>query len=58
MTYPAGQPYSGLPIDTMMRDLRRSHAYLAARNPRIAAVAPVGDVWLRAMQAGIALRDP
>ena len=58
MTYPAGQPYSGLPIDTMMRDLRRSYAYLAARNPRITAVAPVGDAWLRAMQAGIALPNP
>lgn len=58
MTYPAGQPYSGLPIDTMMRDLHRAYAYLAARNPRLAAVAPVGDAWLRAMQAGVALRDP
>ncbi|MGY3089347.1 hypothetical protein ACVWYF_002387 [Hymenobacter sp. UYAg731] len=58
MTYPAGQPYSGLPLDTMMRDLRRAYAYLAAHNPRFAAVAPVGDAWLRAMQAGIAVRDP
>lgn len=58
MTYPAGQPYSGLPLDTMMRDLRRAYAYLAAHNARIAAVAPVGDAWLRAMQAGLAIRDP
>jgi hypothetical protein len=57
MTYPAGQPYSGLPIDTMMRDLRRAYAYLAA-NPRFAPVAPVGDAWLRAMQAGVAVRNP
>ena len=49
MTYPAGQPYSGL---------RRAYAYLAAHNARIAAVAPVGDAWLRAMQAGLAVRDP
>ena len=58
MTYPAGQPYSGLPLDTMMRDLRRAYTYLAAQNPRFAAVAPVGDAWLRAMQAGVAQRNP
>ncbi|GAB3874838.1 hypothetical protein GCM10028824_28760 [Hymenobacter segetis] len=58
MTYPTGQPYSGLPIDTMMRDLRRTYGYLATHNARIAAVAPVGDAWLRAMQAGLAVRDP
>ncbi|GAB2851658.1 hypothetical protein GCM10027044_08770 [Hymenobacter ruber] len=58
MTYPAGQPYSGLPIDTMARDLRRAYAYLAVQNPRIAAVAAVGDAWLRAMQAGVAVRNP
>ncbi|MBH8568312.1 T9SS type A sorting domain-containing protein [Microvirga sp. STS02] len=58
MTYPAGQPYSGLPIDTMARDLRRAYAYLAGQNPRIAAVAAVGDAWLRAIQAGVAVRNP
>ncbi len=58
MTYPAGQPYSGLPLDTMMRDLRRAYAYLAAQNSCFAAVAPVGDAWLRAIQAGVAQRNP
>ncbi|MDB5267551.1 MAG: hypothetical protein JWP58_591 [Hymenobacter sp.] len=58
MTYPAGQPYSGLPIDTMTRDLRRAYAYLAAHNSHFTAVAPVGDAWLRAMQAGIAAGNP
>lgn len=58
LTYPAGQPYSGLPLDTMMRDLRRAYAYLAAHNPGIAGVAPVGDAWLRAMQAGVVQRNP
>ncbi|WP_216688110.1 hypothetical protein [Hymenobacter siberiensis] len=54
MTYPAGQPYSGLPLDAMMRDLRRAYAYLAAQNSCFAAVAPVGDAWLRAIQADVA----
>ncbi|GAB3853102.1 hypothetical protein GCM10028822_21520 [Hymenobacter terrigena] len=58
MTYPAGQLYSGLPIDTMAQDLRRAYAYLAAHNPNFTAVAPVGDAWLRAIQAGIAVRNP
>jgi hypothetical protein len=58
MTYPAGQMYSGWPIDSMAQDLRTAYVRLAARNPRMAAVAPVGDAWLRAIQAGAAERNP
>ena len=58
MTYPAGQMYSGWPIDTMTQDLHNAYARLAARNPRLAGVAPVGDAWLRAIRAGVAGRNP
>lgn len=58
LTYPTGQVYSGWPIDTMAQDLRTAYARLAARNPRLAAVVPVGDAWLRAIRGGLAERNP
>jgi len=58
LTYPANMPYSGLPIDTMTQDLHQAFYRLLARNPRFAAVVPVGDAWLRAIRAGVALRNP
>ena len=58
LTYPANKPYSGLPIDTMTQDLHKAFYRLLARNPRFAAVVPVGDAWLRAIRAGVAMRNP
>ena len=58
LTYPTNRPYSGLPIDAMTQDLHDAYFNLAASNPRFAAVAPVGDAWLRAIQAGVAVRNP
>ncbi|MBJ6110378.1 T9SS type A sorting domain-containing protein [Hymenobacter sp. BT523] len=52
------QPYSGSTVDVMTQDLHAAYYQLAAANGRFAGVAPVGDAWLRAMQAGVALRDP
>jgi hypothetical protein len=58
LTYPASQPYAGLPIDTMTADLHRGYYQAFFSNGRYAAVAPVGDAWLRAIAAGTATRDP
>ncbi|UOQ96691.1 T9SS type A sorting domain-containing protein [Hymenobacter sp. 5317J-9] len=52
------QPYSGSSVDVMTQDLHASYYQVAATNGRFAGVAPAGDAWLRAMQAGVALRDP
>ncbi|TGE25356.1 PEP-CTERM sorting domain-containing protein [Hymenobacter aquaticus] len=57
-TYAPDKAYSGLPIDSMTLDLHRGY-YLAARqNGHFAGVAPAGDAWLRAMRAGVAVRNP
>ncbi|MBF9238499.1 T9SS type A sorting domain-containing protein [Hymenobacter sp. BT683] len=57
-TYPAGSRYAGLPIDSMAQDLHNSYYQAFATNGRFAAVAPVGDAWLRAITAGVAVRNP
>ena len=58
LTYPPGQPYSGLPVDTMTADLHRGYYRAYFGNARYAAVAPAGDAWLRAIAAGTATRNP
>jgi len=58
MTYPSGQPYSGLPIDTMFQDLHNGYYAEYRTNGKFAAVAPAGDAWLRAIQQGTATRNP
>jgi hypothetical protein len=57
-TYPTGQSYSGFPIDTMTADLHNGYYRQFAANGRYAAVAPVGDAWLRAITTGVAMRNP
>jgi len=57
-TYPEGKAYSGLPVDSMTSDLHRGYYRLARQNGHIAGVAPVGDTWLRAMNEGVAMRNP
>ncbi|MCB2408219.1 hypothetical protein [Hymenobacter lucidus] len=57
-TYPPNQAYSGLPIDSMAQDLHRGYYQAARQNGRFAGVAPAGDAWLRAIEAGVALRNP
>jgi len=58
MTYPSGQPYSGLPIDTMFQDLHNGYYAEYRTNGKFAAVAPAGDAWRRAIQQGTATRNP
>jgi hypothetical protein len=58
LTYPAGAPYAGLPIDSMTQDLHRGYAQAATLDGHIVAVAPVGDAWLQAIASGLAQRNP
>ena len=58
LTYPAGQNYSGLPLDSMATDLHRAYYQAAAQDKHIAGVAPAGDAWLRAVHQGLAGPNP
>ncbi|MCC3160117.1 hypothetical protein LJ737_22975 [Hymenobacter sp. 15J16-1T3B] len=58
LVYRAQAPYFGLPLDSLALDLHRGYYDLARQNRRIKAVAPAGDAWLRAVQQGVALRNP
>jgi hypothetical protein len=58
LTYPAGAPYAGEPLETMTHDLRQAYSDAALGNGQIAAVAPVGEAFLRAVQTGVAVRNP
>jgi len=58
LVYPAGSPYNGEPMETMTRDLQQAYADAAAANGRIAGVVPVGEAFMRAVRAGVAVRDP
>jgi hypothetical protein len=50
--------YQGLPIDSMTQDLHDGYYRQFFNNGRYAGVAPAGDAWLRAIQAGVAMRNP
>lgn len=52
------QPYVGAPIETIANDLHTAYAAVAAQNPGISGVAYAGDAWIRAIQAGVAQRNP
>ncbi len=58
LTYPAGVPYAGEPLEAMTAELRDHYALAAAGNDGIDGVAPVGEAFLRAVQDGVALRNP
>ena len=58
LCYPPGMPYAGLPIDSMARELHTAYYSLRQQNSRFAGIAPAGDAWLRAVQAGVAQRNP
>ena len=58
LTYPAGSAYYGLPVDSMTADLHNGYYRQYATSGRVAAVAPAGDAWLRAIATGVATRNP
>ena len=51
-------PYVGDPIETMATDLHNAYYAVAAPNPAVTGVAPAGDAWIRAIQEGVAQRNP
>lgn len=53
-----GGHWAGQTLETMQADLRAAYAEAAARASCIAGVLPVGDATLRAVQDGVADRDP
>jgi hypothetical protein len=58
LTYlPTGE-YFGEPLETMGHDIRDSYALAAALNPNVAGVIPSGEAFLRAVQEGVAFRNP
>jgi hypothetical protein len=50
--------YYGEPLETMANDLRDSYALAASMNGNIAGVFPVGEAFMRAVQEGVAFRNP
>ncbi|MGE7273234.1 hypothetical protein [Brevibacillus panacihumi] len=56
MIYPKGSPYESL--EDMTGDLSEVYDEAASSNEHIAGVAPVGNAFLRAVQEGVAVRNP
>lgn len=56
-TYEPQGAWAGEPIEAMARDVRAAYD-AAARAARFDAVIPVGEAWIRAMQAGVADPNP
>ena len=57
-TYPEGGAWHGEPIEAMARDVRSAYDQAAAGAPAVTAVNPVGEAWIRAMEAGVADPNP
>ena len=58
LAYTPGAAYYGEPLETMANDLRNEYALAAAMNPNIAGVFPSGEAFMRAVQEGVAFRNP
>jgi hypothetical protein len=56
-TYPRAGAWAGQPIEAMARDVRAAYDR-AAEVAGVKTVIPVGEAWTRAMQAGVADRNP
>lgn len=58
LVYKPGSPWSGQPIETMARDLRRASDQARVAVPAIDGIIPIGESWNRAIAAGIADPNP
>jgi hypothetical protein len=56
--YPPAGAWHGKPLEAMARDVRAGYDLAAAGTPGLAPVIPVGEAWIRAMQAGVADANP
>jgi hypothetical protein len=57
-TYVASGRWYGQPIAAMARDVRAGYDKAAATSPAIKSVIPVGEAWIRAIEAGVADANP
>lgn len=57
-TYDPKGTWYGKPIEAMAHDVRAGYDKAAASTPIIRSVVPVGEAWVRAMQAGVADSNP
>jgi len=55
--YPPKGAWAGHTVEEMTKDVRAAYD-LAAKGAAVKAVIPVGESWLRAMQAGVADQNP
>jgi len=58
LAYTPGEAYSGEPLETMSGEIRDSYALAAAGNNKVAGVIPSGEAFMRAVQEGVAFRNP
>jgi hypothetical protein len=56
--YPAAGHWHGKSVAQMTRDVRAAYDQAAAGSPHIKGVIPVGEAWLRAMEADVADANP
>jgi len=58
LTYQAGTPWSGKPIQQMGKDIAAGYRFAAQKTPAVAGVVPVGLAWNRAIDSGLADPNP
>lgn len=58
LTYLPAGAYYGEPLETMGHEIRDSYALAAQQNGNIAGILPVGEAFLRAVDEGVAVRNP
>ena len=58
MTYPAGTPWYGKPIQQMGKDVAAGYRIAAEKTSGVAGIIPVGLAWNRAMDTGVADPNP
>lgn len=58
LTYLPGAAYSGEPLEAMAHDLVDAYEDAALANPMVAGVVPVGEAFMRAIDGGVAMRNP
>ncbi len=56
--YPAKGHWHGKSVEQMALDVRAAYDRAAAGSPHLRGVIPVGQSWIRAMQTGVADRNP
>lgn len=53
-----GRPWSGQGLERMTADIRAGYELAARRVGADGAIIPVGDAWLKAIEAGLAVENP